>query len=154
VCKAKNRYFRKVYLSAPLIECACGCGVMIKSKDRFGRNKKYISGHNGRKYADKTQYKREWNHRNRAARYTYKTLRIKKLREKLIVLKGGKCTVCGVEYNGKNACIFDFHHLRDKKFGINKCNLGRYSLDNVMKELEKCVLRCSNCHRMTHSDEY
>jgi predicted HNH restriction endonuclease len=151
---AKEKYFKKIYDAAIMIECACGCKTLIKSKDKYGRNKKYVSGHNNRKYLDKSQYKREWNHRNRKSRSNYRTERIKKLRAEIIVLKGGKCKICGLMYDGTNGCVFDFHHIHDKKFGINKCNLNRYSKEEIVKESEKCDLCCANCHRVIHAESY
>lgn len=106
VLTSKEKYFQKVYDSADDVECACGCGTLIKNKDRFGRNKKFVSGHNGRKYTDPSQYKREWNHRNQPSRYESKQLRGRRLKVKIVLLMGGKCEDCGIEYNGKNACIF------------------------------------------------
>lgn len=54
----KKRYFKKVYDNAKFVECECGCGSIIKNKDKYGRNKRFISGHNNRKYSDPTEYKR------------------------------------------------------------------------------------------------
>ena len=68
----KQRHFDKVYLEAPLVKCACGCGDKIKSKDKYGRDVEFINGHNGRKYQNPSQYKREWNHRNRQDRQKYR----------------------------------------------------------------------------------
>jgi hypothetical protein len=38
--------------SAPMVACACGCGTMIKSKDKHYRNMRYAYGHRPRKYQD------------------------------------------------------------------------------------------------------
>ena len=148
----KQRYYKKIYDNAPLIECACGCGTLIKSKDKYGRDKKYVNGHNNRKYDDPTQYKREWNHRHRKERYEYKVKRVDKIRDELIRNAGGKCQHCGVEYNGMNAPIFDLHHVdpSTKSFNLNKNYLSHYSLESIREEAKKCILLCSNCHRMHH----
>lgn len=50
---------KKDEYKVPVKLCKCGCGRTIPAKDRYGRSHDYISGHNGRKYADPTQYKRE-----------------------------------------------------------------------------------------------
>lgn len=97
-----------------MILCACGCGEMIKCKDRYGRNRKFINGHNGRKYEDKTQHKREWNHNNRESRYQLKKNYHRQRKVDLLLYKGGKCLNCGFQYNSKNAAAFEFHH-RDPK---------------------------------------
>jgi hypothetical protein len=41
----------------------------------------------------------------------------------------------------------EFDHLRDKKFAIGKAASGGYSLKKIQEEVEKCVVRCANCHR-------
>lgn len=148
----KQKYWDKVYANAELIPCKCGCGTMIKSKDRYGRNKSYENGHNKRKYDDPTQYKREWNHKHREDRQALKTLFGRKRKEELVLLKGGKCKMCGVEYTKENTAIFDFHH-RDKnsrEFRLNTTTLINTNMKAILKELEKCDLLCANCHRLLH----
>lgn len=150
----KERHFKKVYDNAPMIQCACGCGESLKAKDHYGRDKKYINGHNGRKYEDPTQYKREWNHRNREQRYKYSIKRSKKLRAQAIIDKGGQCCKCQIKYNNENAAIFDFHHVSNKDFNLGVNAFKDYSIEIIKKELDKCILICSNCHRLLHSVHY
>ncbi len=76
------------------------------------------------------------------------TERRRKLKKMLIDYKGGKCQLCGfVGYEG----VFDFHHKGDspKSFGIAAGGFSR-SLESLMKEADKCVLICANCHREVH----
>src|SRR5271163_3831396 len=47
---AKQRYFIRTYENAPIIECACKCGQTLKSKDHYGRDQKFVNGHNGRQF--------------------------------------------------------------------------------------------------------
>ena len=139
------------------MECACGCGETIEPTDKYGRPHKFISGHNTeKKYEDPTQYKREYNHRNRRKRFLYKTKWSHKLRGELLKIKGGKCTECGFEYNGENAPCFDFHHNdpKTKKFNIGLVALTRYGRKTIDEELEKCRVICSNCHRLIGSEKY
>ena len=68
----------------PIKLCKCGCGQEISLTDEYGRNHDYVSGHNDRKYKDPTQYKREWNHRNRQSRYKSKVERGHRLKVKII----------------------------------------------------------------------
>ena len=56
------------------------------------------------------------------------------------------CIDCGIKSN--NYCIYDFHHVEDnKEFAISKTSK---SFDSIKKELDKCILLCSNCHRIRH----
>ena len=152
----KERYFKKVYDMADEIECDCGCGEKIRNKDRYGREKRIISGHNGRKYEDATQYKREWNHRNRPARAEAKQERGYRLKAKMINIKGGRCQVCELAYTGKNACVFQFHHRNtaEKMHSITVRTLVHYAWDTMLAEVKKCDLFCANCHFVKHGAEY
>ena len=150
----KEKHFKKVYDNAPIIDCACGCGQKLKSKDHYARDRNYVNGHNNRKYKDPTQYKREWNHRNRKQRYIYHVERCRRLRAQAIIDKGGKCNKCDIKYDGTNSAMFDFHHKLKKSFNLGVNAFKNYSLEKIAKELKKCILFCSNCHRLKHSKKY
>ncbi|AFH21427.1 HNH endonuclease [Cronobacter phage CR3] len=71
------------------------------------------------------------------------------IKEKAIDYKGGECNVCG--YNKCHAAL-EFHHLdpNEKDFAIGGSGLTRPFKD-IKKELDKCVMLCSNCHREVHA---
>ncbi|MFA6426878.1 MAG: hypothetical protein WCW16_00320 [Candidatus Magasanikbacteria bacterium] len=75
--------------------------------------------------------------------------RRRKIRAMAVEYKGGKCMICGY-----HKCLeaFDFHHLdaKQKEFGISKDGLTR-AWSRVVKELDKCVMLCANCHREVHA---
>jgi len=152
---AKERYYKKIYDSAPMIECKCGCGTLIKSKDRYGRSKEYVNGHNGRKYENSGQYKREWNHRHHKERYEYKRSFVSNRKMELLTMMGGKCKICGIEATNENIAIFDFHHKNpdEKEFNLGQNTIGNIAFEKVKKEAEKCDILCSNCHRLYHFGE-
>jgi len=149
----KKRHFKKVYDNAETIECKCGCKQTLKNKDKYGRNKEYINGHNGRKYEDPKQFKREWNKRNRKSIYKNKCKRIKRIKSEFILLNNGKCNKCGLKYDYTNGSMFDFHHIipSEKSFTLNQGTIGNKSLKDLNEEVKKCKLLCSNCHRLEHS---
>ena len=74
--------------------------------------------------------------------------RRKKLREMARDYKGGSCMVCG--YN-KCQRALSFHHLnpKEKDFDLSSRGLTR-SWERIKKEIDKCVLLCSNCHMEVH----
>jgi hypothetical protein len=69
----------------------------------------------------------------------------------LVRLKGGKCAVCGVLYDGQNACIFHLHHRdpKQKSFAIGNQTVNK-AWKYILIEAEKCDLLCANCHEMRH----
>lgn len=73
----------------------------------------------------------------------------KAIKQWAVEYKGGKCMVCGYhKYNGS----LDFHHLdpreKDTKFSIGKS----FNKEKLIKELDKCVLLCKNCHAEVHGN--
>lgn len=79
----------------------------------------------------------------------YQKQRRDKIKIDLILLHGGKCKLCGIEYNGKNLPIFDLHHLdRNSKTKSSRNNNGCRK-ERILQE--KCILVCANCHRMIHT---
>ena len=69
-------------------------------------------------------------------------------KQKCIEYKGGACVKCG--YN-KCAAALDFHHMDPTQKDISIARMRHTRFDErVMKELDKCILVCSNCHREIH----
>ena len=68
---------------------------------------------------------------------------------KLVLYKGGKCEKCG--YN-RNLAALQFHHIlpNTKKFGLNGRNILSSSEQELLEEVNKCVLLCANCHAEEH----
>ena len=70
--------------------------------------------------------------------------RFRSVRRAIVEEQGGKCSICG--YN-KYIGALEFHHLdpskKDPLYSSSKC----WGIDRIRKEVENCVLLCSNCHR-------
>jgi hypothetical protein len=80
--------------------------------------------------------------------------KIRRIRAKYagILLLGKKCNRCGYELSSlKDIEIFDFHHQdpSEKDFDIGSALNKRW--EETKEELKKCILLCSNCHRLEHS---
>lgn len=81
--------------------------------------------------------------------------RVKKLqrhkKEKLVSLFGGKCCLCNY-----NKCLraLDFHHIDPASKLPKFKNFIDFSFEDIVKELEKCILVCANCHREIHDGLY
>ena len=54
------------------------------------------------------------------------------------------CVDCGEQ----NPILLDFDHLRDKRCNVSKLVYSSCSLDTIKREIIKCVVRCTNCHRL------
>lgn len=77
--------------------------------------------------------------------------RIRRYRAKsaAVEYKGGCCNRC--DWKGSIAA-FEFHHTDDnKEFNIGSA--ANKSWKVIKKEIEKCELLCSNCHRIEHSKQ-
>lgn len=73
--------------------------------------------------------------------------RQRKLKQTLIEYKGGKCEICGY-----NKCIaaLEFHHLIPEEKEIEISAFHSQDIEILKKEVDKCKLLCSNCHREQH----
>lgn len=73
-------------------------------------------------------------------------------KQKCISYKGGKCEVCGYS---KSSWALEFHHKNstEKDFSISSVKMKSFD-DIIFKELDKCNLLCSNCHREQHEKQY
>jgi hypothetical protein len=84
--------------------------------------------------------------------YDYQKLRgiIRKLH--LIDLRGGSCEKCGY---CENLSAIDFHHKdpNEKEGGLDIRKLSNSSMEWVLREFDKCLVLCSNCHREYHSPD-
>lgn len=64
-------------------------------------------------------------------------------------LKENGCAICGY-----NKCItaLVFHHVNppDKKFCLNMRNMTDRRVSQIVKEVNKCILLCMNCHAEVH----
>ena len=62
--------------------------------------------------------------------------------------KGIICEVCGENYAG---CL-DFHHKnpKEKDSAVSDLVARGYGRGTILKEIEKCVVLCKNCHVKIH----
>jgi len=67
-----------------------------------------------------------------------------------ITHKGSKCLDCGISYPEEPYVIFEFHHRDPSKKDVDWSKLKLRTDDKIKKELDKCDLLCSNCHRKRH----
>jgi hypothetical protein len=76
------------------------------------------------------------------------TERGQKRKLKAVEYKGGKCVICNY-HTHPNA--FDFHHLDPSKKEQSPSSMRLLTWESQMKELDKCILVCRNCHAEIHA---
>lgn len=85
--------------------------------------------------------------------YDKQNERALKRKMELIEYKGGKCEKCGYD---KNLSALEFHHINpsEKEFQIDSRHISNTSIVRLKKEINKCMLLCSNCHKEIHYPKY
>jgi len=68
----------------------------------------------------------------------------------LIKMNRGSCEKCGYD---KNYAALEFHHVdsASKFFQLDLRSLSNRKWSVIVKEAEKCILLCSNCHAELHN---
>lgn len=56
------------------------------------------------------------------------------------------CAACGE----REPCCLDFHHLESDSKEFSIASGRHYCLDRLLREVAKCAVLCSNCHRKLH----
>lgn len=87
---------------------------------------------------------------NREALREKRLARKYELKDKAIEYLGGKCIDCKQSYHPN---VYDFHHLdpKIKERGIAQLIKNCATWERLKIEIDKCVLLCSNCHRIRHA---
>jgi hypothetical protein len=61
------------------------------------------------------------------------------------IKEASSCVDCGES----NSVVLDFDHVKGEKVSnISDMARGAYSIKTIQKEIDKCEVRCSNCHRI------
>lgn len=61
-----------------------------------------------------------------------------------------KCMLCSIE---SDMPIYELHHHDQLGKETNVSSIMHHSWGKVEEELRKCILLCSNCHRIVHHIE-
>jgi hypothetical protein len=73
----------------------------------------------------------------------------KLMKQKIIDYLGGKCVNCG--YNKCNQAL-DIHHKNPNEKNYDVASNYHKTWENLVKEIDKCILLCFNCHRELHAN--
>lgn len=99
-------------------------------------------------YKDAAQaaaYQKRYQRKNRKRLLEQKRIRRLAQRNFIWDAKRKPCTDCGVQYN---PWVMDFDHVRGvKRYNLNRLTKNSASWETIKKEIAKCEVVCSNCHR-------
>jgi maltoporin len=102
------------------------------------------------------EYKNKWYHNSTDNKEKFRLTRQgtkKKLQSNMLSFLSGKCCVdCGET----DIITFDFDHKDEsnKEHNIGSMVRDCYSWKNILKEIEKCEIRCANCHRKRTAKQF
>ena len=130
------------------------CSKII-AKEYYNNNKFAVSLTNKRSYIKNIEtHKRltkKYNMKNREKLLKKQQLYIENIKIKCLNYKTNYCIMCGYNSNIK---ALHFHHVD----GTKENKLSTLYRDNrnweiIKKELDKCIVLCSNCHSAIHDDK-
>jgi len=59
-----------------------------------------------------------------------------------------------VDCSEKDIVVLDFDHIENKEHGIASMIRDGYGLEKIALEIDKCVVRCANCHRRKTAKDF
>lgn len=123
------------------------------SKNGKERKKKYEQSKKGKakkkEYNDRYRAKHKYILNEEQKERYYITQYIKKiiLKELTDIIKSEiKCQKCKID---GPPIIYDFHHIGNKEIGISRL-VQNGNINKYLIEIQKCIILCSNCHRIIH----
>lgn len=119
----------------------CSSCKLYKQESEFSKNKSKKDGlqqycklchRKSSRYSSYTATKLQWQQKrrdkNRQLAWNY--------------LKAHPCVDCGE----KDPVVLQFDHFKDKKYQLANLVGSNMSWQTILKEIEKCEVRCANCH--------
>ena len=126
----------------------CNKCKIEKNSSEFNKCSKCIDGLQNRcKLCNSENLKKHYH--NNLLKYQNKNKKRKEVIRKYVNSFKIKCSKCDESHI---ACL-DFHHLTDKEINIAQMQQYMWSNNRIKKELDKCIVLCSNCHRKLHYNE-
>lgn len=102
--------------------------------------------------AKHAEYSKAYYEKNKAKVISNKNARKKELTVQFAEFKATlSCTKCGESH----PATLDFHHTdpKDTDQKLNELVKDGHAWPRIMREIEKCVVLCANCHRIHHYEE-
>jgi hypothetical protein len=99
---------------------------------------------NGRNYRKNREREKARLYRNAAVRLEFNRAQI------VGYLRQHPCVDCGES----DIVVLQFDHLRDKKYDVARMLNGGFIWPTIQREIDKCEVRCANCHRLKTAFRY
>ncbi len=126
----------------------CSKCKVPKEDDEFSLDKKKKDG---RSYMCKECHKEYMESYYRKKKDKWKNVkqdkkkRVEENKDKLLsLLQTSSCKDCG----NSDSRVLEFDHLYSKRLGVPMLVKHGYSWETIKKEIDKCEIVCSNCHRI------
>ena len=119
-----------------------------KDKSEFNKNRGRKDGLNSickecSRERSKRYYRENKEHHKKVTT-ARKKIHIEKSRKYVYsYLCNNSCVDCGEN----DPIVLEFDHMRDKHKNLSRMVSDGNSIDSIKKEIEKCEVRCANCHR-------
>lgn len=126
------------------------CPVCKKEKEIYNFHKLTKSKNKAQSYCmeckkqvDKIRYQKN----PKYFRYMYKIVEQRNLKYIWDHISKRFCVDCGEN----DIAVLDFDHIKGKRHNINA--MRSHSIKTIDEEINKCVVRCANCHRKKTAKE-
>lgn len=150
-------YNPKPSINCQLHEKYCGTCKLIKNKDEFNKNSSNKDGLNTicRKCSNnrsKKYYSENPDYHRKNVKKRNKKIHFN-IRKKIFeYLKDHPCIDCGET----NVIVLEFDHRDgvEKNFNISMAPNRGYGWEKIKNEIDKCDVRCANCHRIRTAKQF
>jgi len=133
----------------PLIDGFKRCRVCkeVKSISAYHPNKQCSQGVTGTCKPCSMVRVQQWYADNRSRRQDVANTRNRARKKMIVEHFGNKCNDCEQTFP---QYVYEFHHLDPKQKDVNPSKAIGYGEEKMWKELNNCVMLCSNCHKIRH----
>lgn len=136
VCREDFKVRKDKYEKRKTCSQSCSAKKQHSERDQKGeKNPNYDKGQT-----------ENWYERNKEQVIQRKKERRKKKKEWFRDYKKDKeCVECGED--DWRCLVFDHENPSEKEYSISKMVNGGYAKETILEEIEKCEVKCANCHR-------
>ncbi len=137
-------------------EKVCTICKRLKSIKDFNKKNRSKDGHQPackscNKERSAAYYKRKTEHHKSVTKKQKLLLRTRNSQYIWDYLVTHPCVDCG----NNNPIVLEFDHVRGEKIAaVSEIVRNSGSLDKIEAEIEKCEVRCANCHRIKTSNQH